>query len=305
MLYQRTLKSLISSTGVGLHSGCKVHLTLRPAAIHTGIVFRRVDLPEPVEIPAHALNVTDTVLCSALQKGNIKIGTVEHIMSALCGLGIDNVYVDLDAPEVPIFDGSAAPFVFLIQNAGIEEQKALKKFIRIKEKVEVQDGDKWARFEPFDGCSLQFSIVFNHPVIDRSATLATMNFAHDSYVKDISRARTFGFMHEVEFLRENGLALGGGLENAIVLDEYRVLNPDGLRYPDEFVRHKILDALGDLYLAGHPFLAAYSSHKGGHALNNQLLRKMLAQPQTFEVVELSENAIPSLKAWLRNRAPAF
>ncbi len=297
MLFQRTLKQLISASGVGLHSGLKVTLSMRPAPANTGIVFRRVDLDSPVEIPADAHCVADTVLCSALKKGNVKIGTVEHIMSALCGMGIDNLYVDLDAPELPIFDGSAAPFVFLIQNAGIEEQKALKKFIRIKEKVEVQDGDKWARFEPFDGCSLQFSIVFNHPVIDRSATLATMNFAHDSYVKDISRARTFGFMHEVEFLRENGLALGGGLENAIVLDEYRVLNPDGLRYPDEFVRHKILDALGDLYLAGHPFLAAYSSHKGGHALNNQLVRKLLANESAFEIIEFQETPPQSLKSW--------
>ncbi len=303
MLYQRTLKTLTTATGVGLHSGCKVNLTLRPAAPHTGIIFRRVDLPTPVEIPAEAFLVQDTVLCSALEKEGVKIGTVEHIMSALCGLGIDNIYVDLDAPELPIFDGSAAPFVFLIQHAGIEEQKAFKKFIRVKETVEVKDGDKWARLEPFEGYKLHFSIVFQHPVIDRSSTSASMDFSTDFYVKDVARARTFGFMHEVEFLRENGLALGGGLENAIVLDEFRVLNPEGLRYPDEFVRHKILDAVGDLYLAGHPLLAAYSSHKGGHALNNQLVRKMLLNPAAFEIVEFTENNPPALKAW--NYAPAF
>ena len=304
MLFQRTLKQLISASGVGLHSGCKVHLTMRPAPANTGIIFRRVDLDEPVEIPADAHCVADTVLCSALKKDDVKIGTVEHIMSALCGMGIDNLYIDLDAPEVPIFDGSAAPFVFLIQNAGIVEQKAFKKFIRVKEKVEVQDGDKWARFEPFDGYTLNFSIVFNHPVIDRSATKASMDFAYDSYVKDVARARTFGFMQEVEFLRENGLALGGGLENAIVLDEYRILNPDGLRYPDEFVRHKILDALGDLYLAGHPFLAAYSSHKGGHALNNQLVRKLLATKSAFEIIEFKETPPQSLKSWFAQPAAA-
>ena len=290
MLKQRTLKTVINASGVGLHGGVKVNLTLRPAAPDTGIVFRRVDLPEPVDIPAQAVLIGDTRMCSCLERDGVKVGTIEHLMSALCGLGIDNAWIDLDAPEVPILDGSAAPFVFLIQSAGIEEQNAAKKFIRVTRPIEVTDGDKWARFEPYEGYRLSFSIVFNHPAIDKSAQQATIDFAEQSYVREVSRARTFGFMQEVEYLRENGLALGGGLENAIVLDEYRVLNQDGLRYGDEFVKHKILDAVGDLYLLGHPLLAAYSSHKGGHALNNQLARALLQQQDAWKLVSFAESA---------------
>jgi len=290
MLRQRTLKSLIRASGVGLHGGVKVNMTLRPAAPDTGIVFRRVDLPEPVDLPAKALMVGDTRMCSCLERDGVKVGTIEHLMSAFAGLGIDNAWVDLDAPEVPILDGSAAPFVFLIQSAGIEEQNAAKKFIRVLETIEVKDGDKWARFEPYDGYSLSFSIVFNHPAIDKSAQKSAIDFAQQSYVREVARARTFGFMQEVEYLRENGLALGGGLDNAIVLDEYRVLNADGLRYGDEFVRHKILDAIGDLYLVGHPLLAAFTAHKSGHALNNLLARELLARQDAWELVSFDEVA---------------
>lgn len=310
MLKQRTLKTLIRASGVGLHGGVKVNMTLRPAAPDTGIVFRRVDLPEPVELPARALMVGDTRMCSCLEKetaaGRVKVGTIEHLMSAFAGLGIDNAWVDLDAPEVPILDGSAAPFVFLIQSAGIEEQNAAKKFIRVTQPIEVRDGDKWARFEPFDGYRLAFSIVFNHPAIDKSAQTAEIDFAEHSYVREVSRARTFGFMQEVEFLRENGLALGGGLENAIVLDEFRVLNQDGLRYGDEFVKHKILDAVGDLYLLGHPLLASYSSHKGGHALNNQLARALLERQDCWEFASFAESsAAPAgVTRWLGQTALA-
>ncbi len=290
MLKQRTLKTVIRASGVGLHGGVKVNMTLRPAAPDTGIVFRRVDLPEPKDIPASALLVGDTRMCSCLEVDGVKVGTIEHLMSALCGLGIDNAWIDLDAPEVPILDGSAAPFVFLIQSAGIEEQNAAKQFIRVTKTIEVRDGDKWARFEPYDGYKLAFSIVFNHPAIDKSAQRAEIDFAEHSYTREVSRARTFGFMQEVEYLRENGLALGGGLENAIVLDEFRVLNQDGLRYGDEFVKHKILDAVGDLYLLGHPLLAAYASHKGGHALNNVLARELLNQRESWEMVSFADTA---------------
>ncbi len=276
MIKQRTLKQAVSTTGVGLHGGIKVNLTIRPAAINTGIMFRRTDIAEPLVIPAKAHLIGDTRMCSCLEKNGVKVGTIEHLMSALCGLGIDNAWIDIDAPEVPILDGSAAPFIFLIQSAGIEEQNAPKKFIKVKQTIAVTDGDKWAKFEPYaDGYKLAFSIIFNHPAIDSSAQQAVVDFSYDSYVQEVSRARTFGFMQEVEYLRENGLALGGGLDNAIVLDEFRVLNPEGLRYADEFVRHKILDAVGDLYLIGNPLLAAYSSHKGGHALNNLLARELL------------------------------
>ncbi len=284
MLRQRTLKSLISATGVGLHSGLKVRITLRPAAVDTGVVFRRVDLDPPVELRTDPLAVTDTSMASCLKNGQVKIGTVEHLMSALCGLGVDNVFVDVDAPEIPILDGSAGPFAFLIQSAGLEEQNAPKRFIRVRKAVEVRDGDKWARFDPYDGYRLTFSIVFPHPAIKRSATTVTVDFADNSYVREIARARTFGFTQEVEFLWERGLALGGNLENAIVMDEYRVLNADGLRFADEFVRHKILDAVGDLYLVGHPLLASFSAHKSGHALNNQLLRALLADESAWELV---------------------
>ena len=304
MLKQRTLKTVIRASGVGMHGGVKVNLTLRPAAPDTGIVFRRVDLPEPKDIPAKAVLIGDTRMCSCLEVDGAKVGTIEHLMSALCGLGIDNCWIDLDAPEVPILDGSAAPFVFLIQSAGIEEQNAAKKFIRVTRPIEVRDGDKWARFEPYDGYKLAFSIVFNHPAIDKSAQKAEIDFAEQSYVREVSRARTFGFMQEVEYLRENGLALGGGLENAIVLDEFRVLNQDGLRYGDEFVKHKILDAVGDLYLLGHPLLAAYSSHKGGHALNNQLARALLQQQDCWEFASFDQEAAApqGVTRWLAQAA---
>lgn len=304
MLKQRTLKTVIRASGVGLHGGVKVNMTLRPAAPDTGIVFRRVDLPEPVDIPAQAVLIGDTRMCSCLEHNGVKVGTIEHLMSALCGLGIDNAWIDLDAPEVPILDGSAAPFVFLIQSAGIEEQNAAKKFIRVIRPIEVRDGDKWARFEPHEGYRLKFSIVFPHPAISKSAQQAEVDFAEHSYVREVSRARTFGFMQEVEYLRENGLALGGGLENAIVLDEFRVLNHDGLRYADEFVKHKILDAVGDLYLIGHPLLAAYSSHKGGHALNNLLARALLEQQESWEFVTFPqlESAPQGVMRWLAQAA---
>ena len=298
MLKQRTLKSLISATGVGLHSGVKVRMVLRPAAPDTGIVFRRVDLDPVVDLPASALGVGDTRMCSCLEcngpQGKVRVGTIEHLMSALAGLGIDNAFVDLDAAEVPILDGSASPFVFLIQSAGIEEQPVAKKFIRVKRLIEVREadraGDKWARFEPYEGFKLDFSIVFNHPAIDRTGQQVSFDFAEQSYAKEVARARTFGFMQEVEWLRENGLAQGGGLDNAVVLDEFRVLNSDGLRYADEFVKHKVLDAIGDLYLLGHPLLASFTAHKSGHALNNVLARELLANPDAWEYVSFADEA---------------
>lgn len=308
MLKQRTLKSLIRASGVGLHGGVKVNMTLRPAAPDTGIVFRRVDLAEPVDLPASAMLVGDTRMCSCIERdgpdGKVKVGTIEHLMSALAGLGIDNLWVDLDAPEVPILDGSAAPFVFLIQSAGIEEQPVPKRFIRVTRPVEVTDGDKWARFDPYDGYRLDFSIVFNHPAIDKSAQRAVIDFADQSYVREVARARTFGFMQEVEWLRENGLALGGGLENAIVLDEFRVLNGDGLRYGDEFVKHKILDAIGDLYLIGHPLLASFTAHKSGHGLNNVLARALLDQRDAWEFVTFPEPEVAPerVRRWLAQAA---
>jgi UDP-3-O-[3-hydroxymyristoyl] N-acetylglucosamine deacetylase len=284
MLRQRTLKSLVRATGVGLHTGQKVALGLRPAQPDTGIVFRRVDLPAPVELPARADLVGDTRLCSTLASGAVKVHTVEHLLSALAGLGVDNAYVDLDGPEVPIMDGSAAPFVLLLQQAGLEEQGAPKRFLRVKKRIEARDGDKWAALEPYEGFRLSFSISYSHPVIERSKTSLTVDFAETSYLREVARARTYGFMHDVEDLRESGLALGGGLENAVVLDEYRVLNADGLRFADEFIRHKVLDAIGDLYLLGSPLLGAFSAHKSGHALNNRLLRALLADPAATEVV---------------------
>ncbi len=283
MIRQRTIKRAIKSTGVGLHTGRKVVMTLRPAQPNTGIVFRRVDLERPVDIRAEARAVTDTRLCSALEGGGAKVATVEHLMSALAGLGIDNLYVDLAGPEVPIMDGSAGPFVFLLQSAGIEEQRAPKRFFRIRRPVEVRDGDKWARFEPYDGFKVSFSIVFDHPVFERSTQSLTIDFAETAYAKEVARARTFGFAQDVEALRNAGLALGGSLDNAVVLDEYRVLNSDGLRYADEFVKHKVLDAIGDLYLLGHPIIGAFTAHKSGHALNNQLLRATLEQADAWEL----------------------
>jgi UDP-3-O-[3-hydroxymyristoyl] N-acetylglucosamine deacetylase len=252
MLKQRTLKSTVKTTGVGLHSGAKVTLTLRPAAPGTGVVFHRIDLNPVIDIKADALAVGDTRLASCLEKDGAKLGTVEHLMSALAGLGIDNVHVDVDGAEIPILDGSAAPFVFLLQSAGIEEQNASKRFLRVKKTVEVKDGDKWARLSPYEGFRLEFSIQFNHPAIDKSGTRVMIDFADQSYIRDIARARTFGFMQDIETMQAQGLALGGHLDNAIVMDEYRVLNPEGLRAPDEFVRHKALDAIGDLYLLGAP-----------------------------------------------------
>jgi UDP-3-O-[3-hydroxymyristoyl] N-acetylglucosamine deacetylase len=283
MIRQRTIKRAIKSTGVGLHTGRKVVMTLRPAQPGTGIVFRRVDLDKPVDIRAEALAVTDTRLCSALEGGGAKVATVEHLMSALAGLGIDNLYVDLAGPEVPIMDGSAGPFVYLLQSAGITEQRAPKRFLRIRHPVEVRDGDKWARFDPYDGFRVSFSIVFDHPVFERASQSLTIDFAETSYTKEVARARTFGFVQDVEAMRDAGLALGGSLDNAVVLDEYRVLNTDGLRYADEFVKHKVLDAIGDLYLIGHPVVGAFSAHKSGHALNNQLLRATLDQADAWEL----------------------
>jgi UDP-3-O-[3-hydroxymyristoyl] N-acetylglucosamine deacetylase len=284
MLRQRTLKSIVSATGVGLHTGQKVRMSLRPAQPDTGVVFRRLDLPQAVEVPARADLVGETRLCSCLVRGDVKVYTIEHLMSALSGLGVDNAYVDLDGPEVPIMDGSAAPFALLLQQAGIEEQGAPKRFLRVKKRIEVRDGDKWALLEPYEGFRLAFSIVYKHPVIEKSNTSLSVDFATTSYLKEVARARTYGFMHDVEDLRNVGLALGGGLENAVVLDEHRVLNAEGLRFGDEFIRHKILDAIGDLYLLGHPFLAAFSAHKSGHGLNNQLLRALMADSAASEIV---------------------
>ena len=284
MVKQRTLKHIIRATGVGLHTGEKVYMTLRPAAPNTGIVFRRIDLAQPVEIKADPYHVGDTRLASCLEQDGVRVSTVEHLMSALAGLGIDNLYVDLSSGEVPIMDGSAGPFVFLLQSAGIEEQPAAKKFIRILQPVEVSAGDKSARFAPHHGFKIEFSIDFDHPVFENSAKSVCVDFATTSYVREVSRARTFGFMHEVEWMRGQGLALGGSLDNAIVLDEYRVLNNDGLRYDDEFVKHKVLDAIGDLYLLGHPVIGMFAAHKSGHALNNALLQRLLEQPEAWEYV---------------------
>lgn len=288
MLKQRTIKQLVKTTGVGLHSGTKVELTLRPAAPDTGIVFRRVDLDPIVEFPASAEVVGDTRMASVLIKDKARVSTVEHLMSACAGLGIDNLYVDVSAEEIPIMDGSASSFVFLLQQAGVQEQAAAKKFIRVLKDVEVRQGsgnnEKWARLSPYDGFRLDFFIEFNHPAVDGTMQRAVVDFGDVSYVHDVARARTFGFMQDVESLRGMGLARGGSLENAIVMDEYRILNADGLRYEDEFVRHKILDAIGDLYLVGYPLLASYTAHKSGHALNNDLLRALLAHPDSYEIV---------------------
>jgi len=288
MIKQRTLKNVIRATGVGIHSGEKVFMTLRPAAVDTGIVFRRVDLPEPVEIRACAENVGDTSMSTTLTEGDVRVATVEHLLSAIAGLGIDNAYVDLTAPEVPIMDGSAGPYVFLLQSAGIEEQAKAKKFIRIKKTVIVEDDDKWARFDPFEGFKVGFEIDFRHPVFQRSSSRAEVDFSTTSFVKEVSRARTFGFMKDIEMLRERNLVLGGSMDNAIVLDDYRVLNEDGLRYEDEFVKHKILDAIGDLYLLGHSLIGAFYGHKSGHQLNNMLLRKLIAQTDAWEEVTFDD-----------------
>ena len=299
MLKQRTLKKSISATGVGLHTGDKVKMTLLPALPDTGIVFRRVDLPDSAEIKVQPQYVCDTRMCSALEHDGVRVATVEHLMSALAGLGIDNIVVELSASEVPIMDGSSGPFVFLLQQAGIVEQEAPKKFIRIRKTVEVHDDDKWVRFDPYFGFKIDFTIDFAHPVFEQTGNNVKIDFADNSYIKEVSRARTFGFMHEVEALRSMGLARGGSLDNAIVLDEYRILNHDGLRYEDEFVKHKTLDAIGDLYVLGHPLLCAFTAYKSGHALNNQLLRTLMADADaweyaTFDKVEEAPSGFQSL-----------
>lgn len=288
MIKQRTLKNVIRATGVGLHTGDKVYMTLRPAPVNTGIVFRRIDLAEPVELPSRCEFVGDTRLSTTLVRGPARVATVEHLLSAMAGLGIDNAYVDLSAAEVPIMDGSAGPFVFLLQSAGIEEQGAAKRFIRIKKAIKVEDGDKWARFEPFEGFKVGFSIEFQHPIFSRRSSAAEIDFSTTSFVKEVSRARTFGFMRDIEMLREKNLALGGSMDNAIVLDDYRVLNEDGLRYEDEFVKHKILDAIGDLYLLGHSLIGAFYGYKSGHELNNKLLRALLADAKAWEEVSFDD-----------------
>ena len=292
MLQQRTLKTITTAVGVGLHSGQKVELTLRPAPPDTGIVFRRIDLPEPVDIPVSAEAVTDTRLASTISVGQAKVLTVEHLMSACAGLGLDNLFVDITAEEVPILDGSAASFVFLLQSAGIALQNAPKHFMRVLEVVEVSEGEgaarKWARLSPHNGYKLSFEIDFDHPAVDSTGQRVVFDTDGGSYVRDIARARTFGFTKDVEAMRANGLALGGGLDNAIVMDDYKILNSEGLRYDDEFVKHKILDAMGDLYLLGRPLLAAYSAFRSGHALNNRLLRELLSRPDAYEVVSFAD-----------------
>jgi UDP-3-O-[3-hydroxymyristoyl] N-acetylglucosamine deacetylase len=285
---QRTLKESIQSSGIGLHSGDKVYMTLRPAPVNTGLVFRRLDLPEPVDIPAHALNVTETMLGTTLEHGRAKVATVEHLLSAMAGLGVDNAFVDLTAAEVPIMDGSAAPFVFLLESAGLEEQSAPKRFVRVKERVEVGEGDKWVRLDPHDGFRVNVEIDFDHPALRKHRQSMSMDFSTSSFLKEISRARTFGFLRDLETSRALDRALGGSLDNAIVMDEYRVLNEDGLRFRDEFVRHKVLDALGDLYLVGASLIAEFSGFKCGHRLNNLLLRRLLEQPASYEVVVFDE-----------------
>lgn len=289
MIKQRTLKSAIRTTGVGLHTGDKIQLTLKPAPIDSGIVFRRVDLDPPVEIKATAKNVGETTLSTCLIKDDVRVSTVEHLMSALAGLGIDNAIVELNAPEIPIMDGSAGPFVFLIQSAGVQEQNAPKKFVRVRKEVTLRDGDKVASFLPFDGFKVSFSIEFDHPVFKDRRPQTELDFSSSSFVTDISRARTFGFMHEIEYLRSKGLARGGSMDNAIVVDQYKILNEDGLRFEDEFVKHKVLDAIGDLYMLGNSLLCEYRAHKSGHSLNNRALRLLLEQPDAWEIVTFEEN----------------
>ncbi|MFP5467312.1 MAG: UDP-3-O-acyl-N-acetylglucosamine deacetylase [Gammaproteobacteria bacterium] len=293
MLAQRTLKSLTKAVGVGLHSGQRVELTLRPAAPDTGIVFRRVDLPEPVDIPVNAEAVSDTRLASTISNAGVKVHTIEHLMSACAGLGLDNLYIDITAEEVPILDGSSASFVYLLQSAGIVSQNAPKRFIRVKKPVEVREGEgkslKWARLEPFHGYTLSFEIEFDHPAVNSTGQRVSFDMGSGRYAREIARARTFGFTRDVEMMRTHGLALGGGLDNAIVMDDVKVLNAEGLRYQDEFVKHKILDAIGDLYIVGKPLLAAYSAFRSGHAMNNQLLRALMAQPDAWEIVSFERD----------------
>ena len=288
MIRQRTLKNVIGATGVGLHTGEKVFLTLRPAAVNTGVVFRRIDLKPVVDVEAILDNVSNTRMSTTLERDGVRISTVEHLMSAFAGLGIDNVFVDLTAAEVPIMDGSAGPFVFLIESAGIEEQRAPKQFIRIKQSVEIRDGDKWAKFDPYDGFKVDLTIDFDHPAVQSSQQHASIDFLESSFIKDVSRARTFGFLDEVEALQEAGLARGGSLDNAIVMDAFHILNDEGLRYRDEFVKHKILDAVGDLYLLGHLLVGAFSAHKSGHSMNNRLLRRLLETESAWEYVSFDD-----------------
>ncbi len=301
MLRQRTLKTSIRATGVGLHTGEKVYMTLRPAAANTGIVFRRVDLDPAVDVPADALLVGETMLGTTLIKDGVKVATVEHLMSALAGLGIDNLVVDLSAPEVPIMDGSAGPFMFLLQSAGIVEQNAVKRFIRIKKKIRVEEDDKWAEFTPLNGFKVNFEISFNHPVFNKLRQDASIDFSTTSFLKEVSRARTFCFLRDVETLRARNLTLGGSMDNAIVLDDFRILNEDGLRYTNEFVIHKILDAIGDIYLLGHGLIGEFTAHKSGHGLNNQLLRALLAEKPSWEEVTFEDER----KAPISYTAPAY
>jgi len=289
MIKQRTLKNTIRATGVGLHTGDKIYLTLHPSEPNSGIRFRRVDLETPIMIDARPENVGETKLSTTLVQGNTKVSTVEHLMSAMAGIGIDNAIIDVSAPEVPIMDGSAGPFVFLLQSAGVAEQDAPKKYIRIKQEVRVEDGDKWAAFEPFEGFKLTFTIDFEHPAFSDHLKTAVMDFSTTTFVKEVARARTFGFMRDIEFLRENNLALGGSLDNAIVVDDDKVLNEDGLRYADEFVKHKILDAIGDLYIAGHSIIGQYKGFKSGHALNNKLLLALMENKDAWEMVSFEND----------------
>ena len=301
MLRQRTIKTAIRATGVGLHTGEKVYMTLRPAAENAGITFRRVDLDKPIDIKADPRLVGETMLGTTLIKDGVKVATVEHLMSALAGLGIDNLTVDLSAPEVPIMDGSAAPFVFLLQSAGIEEQQAAKRFVRIKKKIRVEDDEKWAQLTPFNGFKVNFEISFNHPIFNKLSRDASIDFSSTSFLKEVSRARTFCFLRDVETLREHNLTLGGSMDNAIVLDDYRILNEDGLRYSNEFVIHKILDAIGDIYLLGHSLVGEFSGHKSGHELNNKLLRVLLDDAAAWEEVTFED----SRKAPISYAAPAY
>jgi UDP-3-O-[3-hydroxymyristoyl] N-acetylglucosamine deacetylase len=301
MLRQRTLKTTIRATGVGLHSGQKVFMTLRPAAVNSGITFRRVDLDHPVDVPADPRLVGETMLGTTLIKDDVRVATVEHLMSALAGLGIDNVYVDLSAPEVPIMDGSAGPFVFLLQSAGIEEQNAAKKFIRIKKTIRVEDGDKWAELRPFNGFKVNFEVQFNHPVFNKLSQKASIDFSSTSFLKEVSRARTFCFLRDVEALRERNLTLGGSMDNAIVLDDYRILNEDGLRYANEFVIHKVLDAIGDVYLLGRGLIGELRAYKSGHDLNNRLMRAMLDDESSYEEVTFED----STKAPISYATPSY
>ena len=300
MIKQRTLRTAIRATGIGLHSGEKVYLTLRPAPADTGIVFRRVDLDPVVEIVAMPENVGETTMSTCLVKDNVRISTVEHLLAAMAGLGIDNAYIEVSAQEIPIMDGSSGPFVFLIQSAGVEELNAPKRFVRIKKRVEVRDGDKLAAFEPFDGFKIDFSIDFNHPVLQNTIQRSVVDLSSTSFVKEVSRARTFGFMNDLEYLRSKNLALGGSMDNAIVLDEYRILNDGPLRYEDEFVKHKILDAIGDLYLMGHSLIGSFRAHKSGHALNNKLLRALKADAEAWELVTFEDNAKTAPISYIMN-----